>query len=201
MAHTRDMGDPKYDSHFAAIGRLADIWALLEFEIDQAIWEFAEVEQMYGACITAQLIGINGRLRALASLVKIRTGNEDLAKKVNIFAADVYSLSVARNRAVHDPRMRNATTDEIDRREITADRTLVFEFRTEDAKRLDSIRNEIGKKAEEFATLHEAIRAALQALPETDRPKLTRIKPVKKVGESPSSAPAKDGSQPQSSRA
>ena len=77
MARTEVPSDPKYDPHFAAIGRVAETWAQLEFHIDTAIWEFAQVEQMFGACITSQLIGVNNRFRALSSLVQARNGSNE----------------------------------------------------------------------------------------------------------------------------
>ena len=81
MAHIVAPADPAYDSQFAAVGRLVDKWAQLEFAIDQAIWQLANVEQMLGACITAQLIGVNGRLQALRSLLQARGVSEPTIKK------------------------------------------------------------------------------------------------------------------------
>jgi hypothetical protein len=38
-------------------GRIASVWAMLEFRMDQMIWWLAGVEQTFGACITTQLNG------------------------------------------------------------------------------------------------------------------------------------------------
>ncbi len=126
MARTEVPSDPKYDPHFAAIGRVAETWAQLEFHIDTAIWEFAQVEQMFGACITSQLIGVNNRFRALSSLVQARNGSNESVKAIRKFGASLNALQQQRHRAVKDPRHIHSDTGELTRLEFTADHKLVF---------------------------------------------------------------------------
>jgi len=49
--------DPRFNPYMQAVGKIATVWAGLEFSINQAIWELCNVEAAAGACITAQLIG------------------------------------------------------------------------------------------------------------------------------------------------
>ena len=55
---TADQADPPSTvpiEHDAAIGRVARSWGHLEHMVDLILWETAEVEQQFGACITAQM--------------------------------------------------------------------------------------------------------------------------------------------------
>jgi len=187
MARTAAPSDPKYDPHFAAAGRLVETWAQLEFRIDQAIWELAGVEQMFGACITAQLIGVNGRLRALRALVRLRGGSDALIRELGTFAGSLSRLQHERHRVAHDPRMIHKETGAMERLEITADNSLTFGFQPESPDTLLATRNEIAAKVREFIALFERTRRELSSLPEKSRPQLRRIVPVKRAGEYPAS--------------
>jgi hypothetical protein len=48
---------------YPEIGRIASVWAMLEFRMDQLIWHLMGVEQTLGACLTTQLSGAPPRLR------------------------------------------------------------------------------------------------------------------------------------------
>lgn len=164
MAHSRrPQSQPKYDPHYAAIGRLAETWAHLEFAIDQAIWQLAHVEQAFGACITSQLIGVNRRIRAYRALFRANNGDEKLDKRIGTFAGDLGSLQIERDRAVHDPRMINTRTEIMDRLQVTADHKLVFEWRPETPESLMETREKIGAKILQFQDLHVEICDALSA--------------------------------------
>jgi hypothetical protein len=47
--------------HYAAVGRVAARWAVLEHEIQEVIWDLAGLDDLTGTCITSQ-IGGSGRL-------------------------------------------------------------------------------------------------------------------------------------------
>jgi hypothetical protein len=68
------------NSHFAAIGKVVDAWATLEFFINKSIWELMNVEQKTGACVTAQIGSIQQRMKALTSLIALYGGDEALIK-------------------------------------------------------------------------------------------------------------------------
>ena len=146
MAHYPVPSDPKYDSQFSAIGRLVETWAQLEFHIDQAIWQVAQVEQMFGACITAQMIGVNGRLRALRSLLQVWGAPESHIDAIGKFAGSLRGLQQRRHRVAHDPRMVNAGTGALERLQNTADNKLVFGFEMEDTESLKETRNKSQQK-------------------------------------------------------
>jgi hypothetical protein len=59
---------PIPDPHYIAIGKVADAWADLEFDIDQLLWRLMRTEQALGACVTAQMISTHPRFRALGAL-------------------------------------------------------------------------------------------------------------------------------------
>jgi hypothetical protein len=56
--------------NYAAVGRVASKWAMLEHQIQSLIWGLAGLDEMTGTCITSQ-IGHSGRLMdALLALLK-----------------------------------------------------------------------------------------------------------------------------------
>jgi hypothetical protein len=85
------------------IGRIASVWAMLEFRMDQLIWHLAELEQTTGACLTTQMNGTTPRLRALKALMELRGSAADLITKLNKFTAELVEPQEDRNRAIHDP--------------------------------------------------------------------------------------------------
>jgi hypothetical protein len=72
-------------AHYAAIGRVTDAWADLEFEIDRAMWELMGAHQTFGACVTSQIISMQPKLRALRALLHLWSA-DDLATQVGSFA-------------------------------------------------------------------------------------------------------------------
>ena len=74
--------DETFESHWlplmAGIGRVATVWAKLEFLINEMIWDLANVDINCGACITAQLTTPVSRMRTLISLVRFHGGGDKL---------------------------------------------------------------------------------------------------------------------------
>jgi hypothetical protein len=64
--------------YYEIVGRVASDWAGLEYCINEAIWMTADVSPALGACMTAQIFNINGRLIALVALLKERGANGKL---------------------------------------------------------------------------------------------------------------------------
>ena len=54
----------KDDPTYTAIGRMACAWAILEFDVERAIWELAGTQQNLGACITAQIFSAGSLFKA-----------------------------------------------------------------------------------------------------------------------------------------
>jgi hypothetical protein len=69
-----------------SIGCVAATWAQFEFYLNESTWELANVDRQAGACITAQMIGPNPRLKALTSLLKWRGASSMVIDKANSFA-------------------------------------------------------------------------------------------------------------------
>ena len=182
--------DPKYDQHFAAIGRVVDTWAQLEFAIDQAIWSLMHTHQMFIACVTAQLIGTGARHRALAALIKLHGSSEKQLGEINKFFSERYHLQIKRNRCAHDPRMIFSGSGKLERLEITADKSLTFDFQPETVESLEKIRAEIADAIEQFATMFNRIAAELNALPDKARPPLNQILPAKQAVVIPTTEPS-----------
>ncbi len=159
--------DTRFDAHYKSIGSVAVIWAVLELRINYAIWELANLNKQAGACITAQIIAPGPRMKALISLVHFRGGNDGLLKALNKFSVKLDGLARRRNRVVHDPWSVKEGTGEIERMEITADRKLVFELKTEDAASVDEIYDEIDAALKEFASLWRRISRELPPWPKT----------------------------------
>jgi len=152
---------PSSEKVLAAVGAVADAWAHLEFDINEAIWELANVEQQAGACITAQIISIGGRTRALAALVAWRAGDKELLGKVNRFGAEAESVGRQRNRVIHDPWYVRNDTDEPHQLRITADRRLDFDFAPNSIEDIHAVRDKIFSVADDFRKLKTALFAAL----------------------------------------
>jgi hypothetical protein len=71
------------------IAKVAANWSALEYMINATIWELAEVRPALGACLTAQIATIPGRLAALLALMKLRGISTRLLKRVNKFAESI----------------------------------------------------------------------------------------------------------------
>ncbi|MGH9438802.1 MAG: hypothetical protein ACRD22_13145 [Terriglobia bacterium] len=166
-----DWYDARFDLYAQAVGRIAGTWAQLEFAINQAIYQLANVEAGIGACITAQIIIIGPRMRALIALIDYRFGdsasNDKLMKKLNHFIQKVEGLARQRNRFVHDPVTLNKVTGILSRVEVTADRRLVFDFQPVNLKEMDSLHKKIRATIVEFDKIFEECIAALPPWPQT----------------------------------
>ena len=85
------------------IGRIASVWSMLEFNIDQLIWKLLDVEQTLGACITTQIMGIAPRIRSLKALLEVFRAPKHFIKKINKFSDKIIPMQEERNRLIHDP--------------------------------------------------------------------------------------------------
>jgi hypothetical protein len=163
--------------HYAAIGKVAAGWAMLEFQIDNLVWGLIGGYQPRLACVTAQMISIHPKLNALKSIVRLRGGSDATISAVNRFASDIGGLVEARNRAVHDPVMRNERTGEVMRLKITARGALSFDFVPETLADLGKTTERIKDAIERFGQLAVAIEAEIDSLPETPRPPFAELYP------------------------
>jgi hypothetical protein len=162
-----DPHDHRFDAHMAALGHLSAIWASLEFQINQAIWELCNIERGTGACVTAQIVAPVGRMRALISLIHYRGANPFLIGKFNKFSQRVDSLARQRNRYIHDTWTISPTTGEVYRVHVTADRELQFGFQPTSVEQLTTLFLEIQEAIIRFDDLYKSARAELPPWPRT----------------------------------
>ena len=83
--------------HYAAIAKCIHTWAALEFEVDRMIWSLLDVPQPIGACVTAQLVSVIPKLKALTSLTNLY-GAAASAAELKKFTGEMGGLNDHRNR-------------------------------------------------------------------------------------------------------
>jgi hypothetical protein len=93
---------------YSYVGQIASAWAHVEHTLDTIIWELANIDAEYGACITAQMMGAYGRFKAIISELNVfqRKSNKSTAQLV-VKATELMNKCSGsgekRNRVVHDP--------------------------------------------------------------------------------------------------
>jgi hypothetical protein len=152
---TPDWYDVRFDPYCLAVGRIAGIWAQLEFIINQAIWELANVEVGVGACLTAQIVIIGSRMRALLSLLDYRGASESNLKLLRKLTRDIEGLGRQRNRWVHDPASLETDTGILKRVNVTADQRLDFKFYQTNIREMDRLHADIRDAIQKFTALFE----------------------------------------------
>jgi hypothetical protein len=152
------------DPHFAAIGRVATSWALLEVLIDQRIATLTSATSESIACITAQLIGPARRMDALIALARLREFPEALIAELKAISGRIQQLGENRNRVVHDPIFQARKTGDIYKATITAKGKLVYgAFRTS-LDEMQRTEKAIKLMVNEFYELSERLGAALHEI-------------------------------------
>ena len=134
---------PIPDEHYCALGKVADAWADLEFDIDQLLWKLMRTEQALGACVTAQMISSHPRFRALYALVRLYAVSDATTKEIGTFAGEITGLQTRRNRIIHDKRLMWAATKQVVRFQVTADNKLEFGPQSESIQVLDEFTAQI----------------------------------------------------------
>jgi hypothetical protein len=93
--------DPAFTEHMKLLGLVAGMWAEMEYQINDAIWELANVERWAGACITSQIFSPSARMRALVALIRVRNGEPKDVKKFTGMSQSIITLGHRRNAYVH----------------------------------------------------------------------------------------------------
>ena len=154
------------NAFYREMGRIASSWGALEFLIDQTIWKLAGLDDKPGACLTAQIIAIHGRSRALVSLMNLRGIDAELIKEVNRFTGKAAEPAQHRNRIVHSPLMLDETMSKVMKFSIKADRQLEFDSSIVDFDYAAKTLNQISDHLVEFDKLKSAILAAYVPSPD-----------------------------------
>jgi hypothetical protein len=141
------------EEHYAAIGKVASNWAVLERLIDSAIWGLLGANDEDGACLTAQLASIGRRLDAFNSLIRLRKGSDELMSQINAFPRKANEAARKRNRIVHDPWVAERHTLVPHRFQITADPVPVFQYKAMLTDEASSVVEEIADLIREFDRL------------------------------------------------
>ena len=153
-----------------------NLWAMLEYYINNSIWALADIEPAIGACMTSQMYTTNAKLSALLSLLKFRRANQKIVDQVNKFSANVRTAQEARNRIAHDMWLVDRNDPGImGKLRITADKTLNFDIYPIP---LDELKKDVGKinaSRLEFSVIREQIMDALPTLPEIPQEELHPI--------------------------
>lgn len=171
--------------HLEEIGRIANAWGFLEFAIDKATWDLCEGPHEFVACVTAQVLSAQGKIKALISLAGVRGISEGLLKELRTFnGARVGGLQERRNRSVHDTRFR-APDGSVARLQITAQSTLTFGMQPEPFEELQTTRRRIEEAIHQFLAIRDRMMAELPPLRETPPRQFVQIETIPKDSEGP----------------
>jgi hypothetical protein len=159
-----------HEEHYAALGKLTANWAALEAHIASAIWQISEIPDAIGASITSQIYTLEGKMKALQAILRIRNF-DDIASKLNVFwDKKLRSLSEFRNRRIHDP-VFFLEGGFVARLEITANKRLKLGYESESLEEMAARIDGIADAIDEFAKI---IRPALDACPPLPHASLER---------------------------
>ena len=179
MATNPDWYDPKFDPYNLAIGKIATMWAVLEFIINEAIWALQNVDAGAGACVTAQIIGPAPRMRALIALLDYRASSPKNEKETRLFEEfnklyeRIDKLGRQRNQIVHHQLLWSQKGGAV-RAHISADRKLDFEYRLSDLDEMDKLWKSIRDVSNRFRALYFQALDVLPSWPRTQFEQSTR---------------------------
>jgi hypothetical protein len=175
---------PIPDEHYAAMGKVADSWADLEFEIDQLIWEFLQTAQALGACVTAQMISVHPRMNALIALAKLWEISAAHLDDLGRFYGKIGPLADKRNRLIHDKRFIELTKKQVVRFEVSAKSRSKFEPVPETIGSLTNFAREVTAMQLEFLLIKQRVLTELSASQDKPRaplPSITRATDQKPI--------------------
>ncbi len=167
---------PQLDTEFFRYaGHIAHDWATLEYMISHTIWKAAGLDDVLGACITAQIYSLPPKIGALRLLLRSRGVSNGLLEKLNAFSERSREYSEIRNRAVHDPLGVHATDNSVRQIQITAQGKLVFETRKVTLEEFEKFSERISSFLSGFIDLKNEIEDELSKLPYTHQRKFPVI--------------------------
>lgn len=151
--------DRRFDPYFHWLGRLTSTWSSFEFNLNDAIWELANLERKAGTCLTSQMIGPGPRFRCLVALLNLRQTPTEIVRRINALSADADAASRQRNRYIHDPMVLDDTTGTISRMETTADRAVKHEVIPITLEEIKKLYSKIDHLNTRFNFLYAHVRA------------------------------------------
>jgi len=159
--------DAKLDPYLQAIGKVAFAWSAFEFNVNDAIWELANLERKAGTCLTSQLIGPGPRFKCLVALLNLRGTPAEIVKKMNSISVEAASLGGQRNRYLHDPIVWDKTDGSIHRMETTADRLLKHEILPVEIQELSDLHHKIEVLGGRFSYFYAHVQEKTPPWPRT----------------------------------
>jgi hypothetical protein len=177
----RDMDKPSdegftFPAEFAAaIADIVSFWAALEYNINMSIWHLAGVYPAIGACITTQIYTLDGRMKALQAIAKLRKVDKTLIDKINKFHESTRAPLELRNRIIHDCWFRSQDGNNMSQLELGAKGVLTYGFKTISIESLQEDRKKIKDAMRQATELRDSIEDALPTLPEIP---LTELHPT-----------------------
>jgi len=158
------------------VGHAANSWAHVEYYINSSIWRLAGVSPAPGACMTAQIVSLFGRLSALLALLKLRRADQKLIDMVNKFAESSRGPNELRNRIVHDIWLiDNMNAAHMGQLKITAAKKLEFSVQTVPLAELKADLGKIAVCREQASAIAAAIEAAMPTLPKISLQELAPV--------------------------
>jgi hypothetical protein len=150
----------------SCIADIVNSWATLEHNIDMSIWHMAGVYPAIGACITSQIYTLDGRLKGLQSLLKLRQAPKELTKLVNKFSERVRKPQEIRNRIIHDHWRQSLDRQRMFQLEVGAKNTLTYGFKMIAIEMLKNDRDSVKSAMMESSDIRSRIEDSLPTLPE-----------------------------------
>jgi hypothetical protein len=149
----------------AAILGAISAYALLEYQVDELIWELAAVEPEIGACLTAQFFSIAPRMDALISLAHAQYVGDAHIKRLDKLKTSIGGLGNRRHRLAHDPWFYAYETAKSYRLEKTAKGGLVHAYKAVTAEEITVFRDEISVVEKTFRDLRSEILHVFRSQP------------------------------------
>jgi hypothetical protein len=164
---------------YSFVGRVASEWAHLEHSLDLIIWELAGIDQIAGACITAQILGATPRYRTLLTQLALRAKTEPdynrFVSQINSLMQDSYNPQ--ERRIIHDPWyvtfdtglgvLPSRFSERLAQFKSMPHKDPRFGIEDVDITDIEKTLMDIQKLSERVAKLHEQIKAALAASKQT----------------------------------
>lgn len=162
---TESGGASSYDreKHFAAVGKIASNWSLLEVQVDLLALRLADIRFDLGACFTAQVSGMSRKFNAYMA-VTVSAGSNRYSRRLNRLAENLRRLAERRNRIIHDPW--DFSSYGPHRFEMTANKKLRLDHVFSSTEEVELLLADIDAARVEFLELDDLISEELASSPE-----------------------------------
>jgi hypothetical protein len=154
------------DDYAQGIAKIISYWSALEYNINLSIWHLAGIYPAIGACMTEQIFTLDGRLKALLALLKLRRAPEALVTRVNKFGEKSRKAQDVRNKIAHYTWHQGTESKQMLQLEIGAKRSLTFGFKPILIESLKADQDTVRNAMREAVEIRDVTEATLPKLPE-----------------------------------